>query len=187
MMTAAPDNTAQPDGPVRRNPVVMGLILVAVAFILFMWIYAFFFASESGINRVEDRAWSQRAEATCASAKTELLALADYRRLDDVGEGALLQRAEIVTRANAVLTTMVDTLAAELPTDEQGLTVIPRWLDDYRQYLADRDAYVVQLRSGSNRPFAETEVNGSPISNFIGDVARQNEMASCQVPLDLAN
>jgi hypothetical protein len=184
----AATNPGQGDPPkARRNPLVVAGLAVALAFIGFMWIYAFFFASDDGINRIDDRAWAERAEGICAAAKAELQGLADFRRLEDVGPGALAERALIVDRANAIVNGMVDQLSAAMPTDEQGMKVIPRWLDDYRQYAADRMVYVEQIRAGDNVAFAETQINGSPISNFIGDVARQNEMPSCQVPLDLGD
>lgn len=170
----------------RRNPVVVGVLALAVAFIAFMWVYAFVFADDDGINRIEDRAWSARAEQTCADARTALLELADYRTLEEVGEGALAARADLVEQANAVLDDMIGTLEADPPVGDKAGRIIPAWLADYRTYLGDRAAYVDQLRTGDGSVFSETQINGSPISNFIGDVARQNEMPSCQVPLDLA-
>lgn len=178
------DRPAEPSA--RRNPLVIGVLGLAIAFIAFMWVYAFFFAADDGINRIEDRVWSERAEATCAAAKQSLLDLADYRTLDEVGAGALAQRADIVEQANIILSDMVATLRLDPAVGKKAEQVIPRWLDDYETYLADRVAYVAQLRSGDGSVFAETEINGSPISNFLGDVARQNEMPTCQVPLDLA-
>jgi hypothetical protein len=180
-------DTSQDDPGRSRNPLLVGLLGLAVAFVVFMWIFAFFFASDEGINRIEDRAWAARAEEICAAAKTELVALADFRRLDEVGGDALGQRADIVEKANAILTTMIDDVNSVEPVGERGAKVIPRWIDDWRTYLSDRVTYVAALRSGDGGGFSETEINGSPITNFLGDLARQNEMPSCQAPLDLAN
>jgi hypothetical protein len=178
--------TVDPEPRAKRNPFVAAVLTVVLGLIAAMWVYAFFFAPREGVNRIEDRAWSERAETVCATAKAQLVGLADFRRISDVGPDALVERADIVAQANAILATMVDELAAVQPSGEKSQTIIPRWLDDYRTYLADRTAYVEQLRAGDGSGFAETEINGSPISNFLGDVARQNEMPSCQAPLDLA-
>lgn len=180
------DPNAVPEPPHRRNPLVVAVLGVVISFIVFMWVYAFLFADDDGINRIEDRAWSQRAEATCAAAKASLLGLADYRTLEEVGDDALALRADIVEQTNVILGDMVATLAADRPVGEKSEQVIPRWIADYETYVADRVAYVDQLRRGDGSVFSETQINGSPISNFLGDVARQNEMPSCQAPLDLA-
>ncbi len=162
---------------------MLGLI---VALIAAMWVYAFFFAPDGGINRIGDRAWSQRAEERCAAAGEALFALRDVRTIEEVGSGALAQRAEIVAKTNVILTTMLDTLEADVPSDTKGREIVPKWIADYRTYLADRTDMVARLRAGENVLLNETEVNGSPISNFINDFARQNEMKSCQTPTDLA-
>jgi len=179
---AYPDEVKKP-----RNPWVIGALGIAISFIVAMWIYAFFFAPEVGVNRIDDRAWAKRAEASCSQAKTDLQKLADYRRVNKVGPNALAERADIVEKANTILAKMLDSLADPLPTDVEGRKIIPLWLEDYHTYLTDRVTYVAHLRAGNDAGFGETEINGNPISNFLGDVARQNNMPSCQAPLDLAN
>lgn len=151
-----------------------------------MWIYAYFFASEEGINRIGDRTWSARSEVACAAAAEELFALRDVRTIEEAGPNALAERAEIIAKTNVILTTLVDTLEADKPTDAKGLEIVPRWIADYRIYLADRTDMVTRIRSGENVLLNETQINGSPISNFINDFARQNNMKSCQTPTDLA-
>ena len=177
-----------PDRPGRSRGslAVRALLIACVIGIAAMWVYAFVFAPREGVNRIGDRAWSARAEVRCAQAKDELVALADLRTIEDVGEGALAQRAAIVDQTNNILSSMVDDLSATSPTDEKGQEIIPLWLDDYRTYVGNRVAYADQLRAGDGGGFAETEINGSPISGFINDVARQNDMPSCQAPIDLS-
>ncbi|MGD9705685.1 MAG: hypothetical protein AB7Q42_06965 [Acidimicrobiia bacterium] len=162
------------------------LLVVVVALLAAMWVYAFLFAPKEGVNRIGDRAWSERAEVRCADAKEQLVALADMRTIEDVGAGALTEKAAIVDKTNVIITDLLDDLAAVPPTDEKGQEIIPLWLDDYRTYVADRRTYADQLRDGDNSGFAESEVEGSPITGFINDVARQNEMPSCQAPVDLS-
>ena len=177
-----------PAGPrrTRGSLAVRAVLIVCVIGIAAMWVYAFGFAPREGVNRIGDRAWSEQAEVRCAQAKDELIALADFRAIKDVGEGALAERASIVDQTNEILTSMLDDLSATGPTDEKGQEIIPLWLDDYRTYVGDRVAYADQLRAGDDSAFAENEVEGSPISGFINDVARQNEMPSCQTPIDLS-
>lgn len=176
-------------GPVRRarHRVVTGFLTLIILALIAMWVYAFGFASKEGINIVGDKTWTVRAEQICAEAQRERFALADYRKLEDAGPDALAGRAAIIEKANGILARMVDDLGATLPTDAKGEHVISAWLADYRTYLADRVDYVETLRrTGDNVPFHETVISGEPISNYLGDVARQNRMTSCQAPLDLA-
>jgi hypothetical protein len=162
------------------------LLGVVVALLAAMWVYAFLFAPREGANRIGDRTWSERAEVRCAAAKVELLELADFRTIAEVGEGALAEKAAIVDQTNEILAAMLDDLDAVTPADEKGQEIIPLWLGDYRSYLDNRRAYADQLRAGDNSGFAEAEIDGAPISGFINDVARQNEMPSCQTPVDLS-
>lgn len=182
----APEMALDGDRPEAPRRVWLRILLgVIVALIGAMWVYAFLFAPRDALNRVEDRTWSARAEVRCAAAKQELLALADMRTIEEVGEGALREKAGIVDQTNAILDAMLDDLEATPPSDEKGQDLVPRWIADYRTYLGDRQAYADQLRAGDNSPFAETEVDGSPITGYINDFARQNEMTSCQTPIDL--
>lgn len=174
------------DEPDRPRRLWLRILLgVVVALLVAMWVYAFLFAPREGVNRVGDRSWSERGEIRCAAAKVELLALADLRTIEEVGAGALQEKATIVDRTNAILAEMIDDLEATPPTDEKGQRLVPLWIADYRTYLGDREAYADQLRAGDNSPFTETEIDGSPITGYINDFARQNEMKSCQTPIDL--
>jgi hypothetical protein len=185
-MIATTDPAGAEARPPRSRPVLRALLVVVLGLLAAMWIYAFFFAPKEGVNRIGDREWSARAELRCADAKEQLVALADMRTIEDVGEGALVEKAAIVDKTNVILTAMLDDLAAVAPTDEKGQEIIPLWLDDYRTYVADRRVYADQLRAGENVAFAENAVEGSPITGFINDVARQNDMPSCQAPVDLS-
>jgi hypothetical protein len=183
-----PEAASGPDRPRRSRGslAVRALLIVCVIGIAAMWVYAYGFAPREGVNRIGDRSWSQRAEERCAQAKDQLVGLADFRKIDDVGEGALAERAAIVDRTNAILTSMLDDLSATPPSDEKGQEIIPLWLSDYRTYIGDRVVYADNLRAGDDGAFAESEINGSPISGFINDLARQNNMPSCQTPIDLS-
>ncbi|MEZ5216730.1 MAG: DoxX family protein [Ilumatobacteraceae bacterium] len=178
-----PTPQGRPTAGRRALVVFLGLV---IALMLVMWVYALFFASKEKINRVSDRDWAERSEQICADARLELYGLADYRKLDEVGGDALAQRADIVEQANTILRQMVVDVGNVAYSSDKAGRVIPLWLADWNTYLDDRDAYVAQLRTGDGGGFAETMVDGSPISKFITDFAVDNSMKSCQDPLDLA-
>ena len=112
--------------------------------------------------------------------------LADYRLITEVGPDALAERAEIVDTATAMLIDMLNRLAASTPTDAKGAELVPLWLADYRTYIADRNAYSQMLRSGINDAFAETMIDGLPLSEKIATFAADNYMVSCKPPRDLS-
>jgi hypothetical protein len=162
------------------------VLLVVIAAIVVMWVYALFFASKEAVNKIGDRAWAERAEAICDEAQTARRELADFRTLDDVGADALEVRAGLVEQATDLLEAMLDDVSAATPTDDKGRAIVPLWQADYRTYLADRREYIDQLRAGDNSPFSETIVDGIPISEKLATFSADNEMASCAPPDDLA-
>ena len=100
---------------------------------------------------------------------------------------ALKKKADIVEVATDSLERAIDAIAADSPSDEKGKALVPQWLADYRVYLKDRRVFIAALRTATTRPyFAESEVEGVPISERIGKFARENDMETCQPPLDLS-
>lgn len=162
-----------------------GFLLVLVGLLVAMWVYGLFFASKEAVNKIYDREWPQRAQAICERAEQERLLLTDLRRLDEVGPGALAGRADLVDRATDIIERMLDDVVAVQPTDAKGQELIPMWEAEYRLYLNDRRVYADLLRSGVNRPFAETEVENLPVSERLETFAGDNEMPECAPPRDL--
>ena len=152
-------------------------LVIAVVF----WTWALFFASKDAINKIDDTAWTERAEAICAVAKAEL-ATFDNATSDDIQE-----RAALVVRSTDILSAMVDDVVAVEPTDEKGQAIVPQWEEEYRQLLDDRYAYAAQLAAGEDGPFTETAVDGLPITERIETFAGDNEMTSCAPPRDPIN
>lgn len=150
-------------------------VLGAVAFASF-WGWALFFADKTAVNKIEDRAWAERAEAICAPVKLELRVLDGETRSDPV------ERADLVVESTDLLARMLDDLIAVEPTDGKGKAIVPEWIADYRSLLDDRYAYADVLRSGANVPFTETPVQGVPITERIETFAGDNEMPSCAPP-----
>lgn len=173
--------------PTRETRSVLTRAIALIGFGVFatFWIWALFFASKEGVNRVEDRAWVESAQSICETAADERTALANYTRLDEGGAELIRQRADIVDEATDTLERMLNSLEALPLTGEKGQAIIPLWIDEYRTYLGDRRNYAAQLReSGENLPFYET-ANQIPISERLATFAADNEMPACKPPLDL--
>jgi len=191
------DTTTSPDSApgdlderaARSLGVRVGLIVLVSLFAVF-WIWALFFASKEAVNRIEDRAWAERAEQICQAANDERLELADFRLIDggddaDAIAARIRERADIVVASTDVLERMLDELVAVEPTDQKGREIVPLWEADYRVYVQDRYRYAEQLRdSGENLPFYET-ADGIPLSERIETFAGDNEMPACAPPRDL--
>lgn len=158
----------------------------AISLLGIMWVYALFFASKESINQIGDQAWQQRAESICNETAVARKELADYRLITEMGPDALSERADIVDKATAMLVDMLNQLAASTPTDAKGAELVPLWIADYRTYIADRNAYSQMLRSGVNNAFAETMIEGLPLSEKIATFAADNYMVSCKPPRDLS-
>jgi hypothetical protein len=183
-MTATATRPPTADAPGRRSPWRYAALAVVLGFAAF-WIWALFFASKDPVNGIEDPAWAERAQAICEQAVTERESLADYRRVDPDDPSMLAEKAEIVDRATDIVERMLDDVVAETPTSAKGRALVPLWEADYRTYLEDRREFADQLRAGVNRAFAETVVDGIPISDKVAQFASDNRMPACAPPTDL--
>lgn len=157
-----------------------------VSLLAAMWVYALFFASKEAVNQIGDRTWMARAETICNRVAVERKSLADYRMLTESGPDALYERAVLVDRATDSLEVMISALSSNLPTDAKGRELIPLWIADYKIYISDRRFYSEQLRLGINEAFAETTVDGLPLSEKLATFAADNYMVSCKPPRDLS-
>lgn len=157
-----------------------------VALIVIMWIYALFFASKESVNKFADRSWAQRAQARCFVAIEERRLLADYRIVANLGPSALNDRAALIDRATDTIDRFVAEFRVALPSDPKGIALVGLWLDDYETYIRDRRNFASDLRAGINQQFAETPLNGLPLSEKIATFAADNEMSNCKPPIDLS-
>lgn len=163
------------------------VLTVVCAAIFAMWVYAFGFASRESFNKIGDDEWKARAEAHCQKAEDERFALQDLTAMDPTDTDALLKKADIVEVATDSLERAIDKIAQDSPADAKGKELVPQWLADYRIYIQNRRDFIKALRTADRRPFfSETEVEGVPISERIGKFARENDMKTCQPPLDLS-
>jgi hypothetical protein len=170
----------------RTNPWVRALLtLIVIGFAAF-WIWALFFASKESVNRIDDRAWAERAEQICVDATEARIELTDLTRIDQAGPELIMRRAAIVDESTDILERMLDDVVAVDPSDEKGRGIVPLWEEEYRTYLQDRRNYADRLRaSGENLPFTETPVQGIPISERLTTFAAENDMLACAPPIDL--
>lgn len=173
---------------VERGNILVKIFLTGICvFLGAMWVYAFGFAPRESVNRIGDIAWMARAEARCLIAENERFALENLSRLDPTNRADLNKKADIVTIATNSLEAAINDIAKDIPSDPKGRAIVPKWIREYRIYIEDRRDFIESLRTSSRRPyFAETEVEGVPISERLGKFARENDMKKCQPPLDLS-
>lgn len=172
--------------PARRNAIRVGLGLLISLFAAF-WIWALFFASKDAVNRIDDRAWAERAEQICAVANEDRLELSDYRSIVDEDAALIRERADIVDRATDIIDTMLDDVVAVTPADQKGREIVPLWEAEYRAYIEARRAYADDLRaSGENLAFYEPANDGVPVSERLETFAGDNDMPACAPPRDLS-
>ena len=153
MQVMADPTTEQP--PLRRRLGVWGWLfaLICVGFAVF-WVWALFFASKEAVNKIGDRAWAARAEGICATAKNDMQALHDFRRIDHDSPqlaAMLAERADIVDRATDIVEHMLDDVVVVMPTDPKGQALVPQWEADYRTFIANRREYSRRAAPGSRR------------------------------------
>jgi len=160
--------------------------LVGAALFIAFWTWALFFASKEAINRIEDRAWAERAESICAAATIERTALSDFRELDEASPDLIAERADVVERATDILEAMLNDVVAVPPIGPKGIEIVPLWEADYRTFIEDRRSYADELvATGENLPFYETAIT-IPISEKVATFAGDNSMPSCSPPSDLS-
>jgi hypothetical protein len=164
-----------------RSPFRKALIGGGVVVLVVFWVWALFFASKEAVNKIDDRAWAQRAEVICASYDVKLAEL-ELQRSED-----LQVRAGLVEQSTDLLSAMLDEVVAVPPTDAKGQAIVPDWEADYRTLLQDRYNYAEALRAGNNVPFSETAVEGVPITERITTFAGDNRMPSCAPPVGSVN
>jgi len=151
-----------------------------------MWVYALFFASKDSINKFGDRDWAANAQARCLVAREERKQLSDYRIVSQLGIDVLKERADLIDIATDTIERFVVEFRASLPRDPKGTEIVGLWLDDYEIYIDDRRDFANDLRIGVNKQFAETPIDGLPISEKIATFAADNEMSYCKPPIDLS-
>ncbi len=145
-------------GPWRRSTARKVLFGVLIVGFTAFWVWALFFASKEAVNKVEDRAWAERAERICAEYDARI------RALEGEASEDIQVRAALVVESTDLLAAMLTEITDPLPSDAKGRAIVPDWAADYRTLLQNRYDYAERLRNGENVPFTETAVNGVPIT-----------------------
>lgn len=171
--------------PTLRSRFGRVLIVLALVALVAFWTWALFFASKESINRIDDRAWAERAEGICADANAARDELADYRRIDPGDLGLMRERGDLIDRSTDLVEQMIDDVTRVTPSDPKGRDIVPRWESDYRIFIANRRDHADMVRAGADAPFRQAEVGGVPISERLTRFAVDNDMPACVAPRDL--
>lgn len=153
-------------------------LLIGLGLFASFWIWALFFASKEAVNKIDDRAWAERAEEICAPVRQQFREL-DLERTEDLNG-----RADLVDRGTALLDQMLTDMMVVPPSDPKGQEIVPLWVADYRSLLDRRVEYANELRAGIDEPFTEPTAPGTsiPVTEKLETFAGDNEMPSCSPP-----
>ncbi|MCU1392221.1 MAG: hypothetical protein JWM34_649 [Ilumatobacteraceae bacterium] len=185
-MTATLERTSTPSGKPKRAPftrnqkIARGAILIAIAFIAVMWVYAFGFASDTAVAKLQDTAWTKRAEQICKQ-RNDLIDL-NAKSYRDAGDFTPQALGRSVAKATDLVEAAQSEILSVSPPTALDQKLVGKWADLYRTYIADRRATEVKLAKGEKSELNETELYGSPISDSIADFTNPNNMTDCAVP-----
>lgn len=157
-------------------------LLVAVILIALMWAYILSPWSKHGDTptTLEDTGYTAAAEQLCAAAQAKINALPKA-----VTAKSPEDRARVLTQANSLVSQLVTQLHALQPQVQADRQFTDQWLADWDSYLASRQAYARLLASGKDDQFTVQAEGDHPITERMDGFALLNDMASCQVPLDV--
>ncbi len=174
------------DGPPEDRLTRVGFVLAGgvVVLSLAFWVWAFGpWVSRENPDRLENRAFPERAEVICRNANDAIDALPEARTATSPQD-----RAPVVEQANDILAAMVDDLRAapEATANPDDAVLIGLWLDDYETFVEDRREHAAKLAAGEDVQLSVTAIpEVGPIDGRIDGFARVNDMEACEVPLDV--
>ncbi len=152
----------------------MGIAVVVATVIFWAWIFS---GAPKRLNpdRVDDRAWVEDAETTCAATMEEI----DARTAAGAGGDDLEARGDAIDANTDDLEVMLASLRDPLPDGEADREVVEEWLGDWDQLVEDRRAYADAVRVNPDARFLTTEKFNDPLDRVVQTFAEVNEMASC--------
>lgn len=170
-----PPGADAPSGPDRVfTPArVLGVSVMLAIALFWLWIFSGAARSQNP-DHLDDRAWVERAEATCAAT----MATIDERHAD-AGRQSQDERADAIDASSADLRAMLATLADPLPAGAADREVVEPWLADWESLLGDRDRYAAAVRVNPDARFLTTEKFNDPLDTVIETFAKVNEMPAC--------
>ena len=162
-------------------PTEPGVILVMVAGIVVMWIYAFF-GDVPSPARLDDRAFPAAAEPICARARADRPAAPGLRITRRRTTGPTSS-----TRPPTILDAWWPSCGPRHPRRSRTRDRVNAWLDDWDIYLRDRRDYTARLRADPGARFyvTQSERDRGQINRSLDNFARVNAMPSCAVPEDV--
>jgi hypothetical protein len=171
-----PDLDSPPDDKelrtVRRWRVVGVAAILAMA-LFWLWIFSGA-AKKENPDRVQDRAWVERAEATCAQTMARI-----ERRSRTAGDEDQDVRADAIDESTDELHAMLDELRAPPPENAADREVVDPWLADWEKLLGDRETYADAVRENPDARFLTTEKFGDALDDVVATFATVNDMPSC--------
>jgi hypothetical protein len=183
MKTLDPEAVVEP-----KSRLWVKVVLITIcALILAMWVYAFGFATKTGVYYVTDKTWRTSADQICATAETKRQALVDTSQgyIKNPTHAQMIQRADIVDKATDILDGMLDDVGALPLNSENNHERVTVFMKYYREIISDRRAYTARLRAFDLAPYRETLVLGSPVTNTVIDFTTGNNITHCMPPGEL--
>lgn len=177
-------------GGARRWTVGRVTVALVVGLMVTMWGYVLYLAIGPGRqdspDRLADRGYATAAQERCTKALAEVAALPPAAAAANDGADIAArarERASVVERANRSFALMLDDLERMAPAGEEG-QLVRAWLADWRTYLADRVAYVRDLRADPQARLLVSPKRGQQITEYLDAFSRDNSMPACATPID---
>ena len=173
--------------PPKTRRWVRVILIVICALIAAMWVYAFGFATKTGVYFVTEKGWRTSAEQICVQRRTQL-ALADTSQgyISKPTHAEMIQRADIVDRATDTLDRdgrrRSTPCRSPAPTTRNGS---PCSSSTTASIIGDRAPTPPRLRAFDLEPYRETLVKGSPVTNTVIDFTTGNDIPHCMPPGEL--
>lgn len=157
------------------------LLIAAVTASFIPWAWRFSpWADRTADGLFDDPTFGQIAEPICA---------ATYETFDALPNALTaannVERAGIVSDANALLAAMVDDLQDEVTGSERDIANINEWLSNWRTYLDNRADFAERFASDENAVFYVDAVGRERLDRRIPRFADANHMPSCGTPSDV--
>ena len=156
------------------------LKVAAVAGIMGLWAYAFFFAPSGNPDRVESEVWLEEAEIICSRALDQIALLPLAKESKTPAD-----RAEVIAQGTQVLEEMKANLADLSLNSEKDKFNTDSWLSDWNTYLGDRRNHVKRLTElGDIEPLLTATDSGKSVLERMNGFARVNDLEPCIDPGD---
>lgn len=174
----------------KHNWFVRVVLILVCTVLAAMWVYYFFFASDTGVYQLQDTSWREKASTICVAAQAERAELADTDGgfISNPTPEQMVQRADIVDQATDIVEQMLNDIVA-IPVDNDDDRIrLDTFEENYRIVIADRRRYTATLRELKLQPYNETIVGGGPVSNVVLDFTagvKGNDVPECSPPGEL--